>query len=199
MLSAAITRPFPTLSGAPQAPWLRFLEGDGTEIPGNTPGTGTTPAPKPADPPAQETDWKAKYEATLAESRKWEARSKENSKAAEELQKLEDAKKSELEKERERADKAERRARELEDAQTRRDLAEEVAREKRVPAHLLVRGGGDTRESMLAYADDLLSFRPERPGVVHKSGTDGGDKEKATSSVAAGRDRFLARRNKPNS
>jgi hypothetical protein len=195
------------LSGAPQAPWLRFLEGDGTGgTPGSTPGTGT-PAPnadgtkpdgtKPDGdkPPAKETDWKA-------EARKWEQRAKENSKAAEELQKLEDAKKSELEKERERADKAERRAQELEAAQTRRDLAEKVSAEKRVPVQLLMRGGGDTEESMEAYADEILAYRnggDPKPGVVKKSGTDGDNKDKVTSSVAAGRERFEARRNKQKS
>jgi hypothetical protein len=175
------------------------LEGDGTETPGNTPGTPAVayPAANPADPPkppAKETDWKA-------EARKWEQRAKENSKAAEELQKLEDAKKSELERERERADKAEARARELEEAQTRRDLAEKVARDKRVPAHLLMRGGGDTQESMEEYADEILAYRGEKPppGVVSNSGTNGNDKDKATSSLAAGRERWEARHKKSNS
>jgi hypothetical protein len=204
IMSAVITRPFPTLSGAPKAPWLRFLEGDGTETPGSTPGTGTPAAGEPNPdgdkPPAQEdkvTDWKA-------ESRKWETRAKENKDAAEKLQKLEDAQKSELQKAQDRAEKAEkraadaeRRAQELEGAQTRRDLAEKVGADKRVPVQLLMRGGGDTEESMKAYADEILAYRNGKaPGVVSKSGTGNDDKTKATSSMAAGRERFEARQKK---
>jgi hypothetical protein len=206
-MSAVITRPFPTLSGAPKAPWLRFLEGDGTDTPGNTPGTGTPPAgdgkPDGGKPPAQEdkvTDWKA-------ESRKWETRAKENKDAAEKLQQLEDAQKSELQKANDRAEKAEKRAeeaekraKELEGAQTRRDLAEKVGADKRVPVQLLMRGGGDTEESMKAYADEILAYRNGKaPGVVSKSGTGDDTKDRVTSSVAAGRERFEARRNKHKS
>jgi hypothetical protein len=200
-MSAAITRPFPALSGAPKAPWLRFLEGDGTDTPGSTPGTGTPAGeqqPKPTGdgkPPAQEdnkTDWKA-------EARKWEQRAKENNKAAERLKEIEDAEKSELEKEREKREAAERKVQEFEAKETRRELAEKVAREKRVPVQLLMRGGGDTEEDMRSYADDILAFKPEKPGVVPNSGTNGAGKEEATSSVAAGRERFEARRKKNQS
>ncbi len=48
--------------------------------PTGTPPEGTPPATPPAEPPAQETDWKA-------EARKWEKRAKENSTAAEQLEK----------------------------------------------------------------------------------------------------------------
>lgn len=50
--------------------------------------------------PAQETDWKA-------ESRKWEARAKENTKAAERLAQIEEASKTEAQKLAERAEAAE--------------------------------------------------------------------------------------------
>jgi hypothetical protein len=213
-MSAVITRPFPSLPGAPQAPWLRFLEGDGDGkdgTPGSTPGTGNPATGNPDSSKADDgddpekgdtTDWKAK-------SRMWEQRAKENSGAAKKLQELEDAQKSELQKANERAEKAEkraeeaeRRAQELEGKETRRELAEKVSEAKRVPVHLLMRGGGDTKESMEAYANDILSYRNGKaPGVVSRSGTDGDDKDKskATSSLAAGRERFEARHNKTNS
>lgn len=74
--------------------------------PANDPAQGTPPANPPADPPADptppagppadpapkpETDWKA-------EARKWEARAKENSKAAAELEKVRAANMTEQEK-----------------------------------------------------------------------------------------------------
>lgn len=49
------------------------------------------PKPPPADPPVDETDWKA-------EARKWEQRAKENKSAADRLNALEAANKSEVEK-----------------------------------------------------------------------------------------------------
>lgn len=61
-----------------------------------------------AEAPAQETDWKAKYEETVAESRKWESRAKDNKGAAEKLAEIEEASKSEAEKLAERAEAAEK-------------------------------------------------------------------------------------------
>lgn len=58
--------------------------------------------------PAQETDWKAKYEETVAESRKWESRAKDNKGAAEKLAEIEEASKSEAQKLAERAEAAEK-------------------------------------------------------------------------------------------
>ncbi|QOT19726.1 hypothetical protein [Paenarthrobacter sp. YJN-5] len=113
-------------------------------------------------------------------------------------QKYDDAEeqnKTDLQKANDRAEKAERRVQELEGQENRRTLAEEVARDKRVPVHLL---RGDTKEQLEAHADEILAFRGPQ-GVVNKSGTNGDDKEKATSSVAAGRERFAERHKKPNS
>lgn len=121
---------------------------------------------------------------------------------AKKFDEAEEATKSEIQRERDKREAAEKRAQELEAAQTRRDLAEKVSAEKRVPVQLLMRGGGDTEESMEAYADEILAYRnggDPKPGVVKKSGTDGDNKDKATSSVAAGRERFEARRNKNKS
>ena len=73
----------------------------------------STPKPKP---PAQEarqaagTDWKAKYEETIAESRKWEERSKANAEAAKRLSEIEDAQKSESERAADRIAAAEKAA-----------------------------------------------------------------------------------------
>lgn len=122
-------------------------------------------APEPEAPPAQETDWKA-------EARKWEARSKENAKAAERLAELEDANKTAEQKAAERLAAAEARAAELEAKATRA----EVAAEKGVPAALLT---GSTREELEASAAALIAFKGEQRPTVPRpdpsQGARGGD------------------------
>ncbi|MBD1541028.1 DUF4355 domain-containing protein [Arthrobacter sp. IA7] len=78
----------------------------------NEPTAGTPAEPAAPAASAQETDWKV-------EARKWEARAKENNRAAEELRKIEDSKKSEIERIQERATTAEQRAAQLEQERTR--------------------------------------------------------------------------------
>lgn len=180
------------------APWLRFAEGDGSGptqgTPGAGAGAGTQQQQQPAagNPPAQEedkTDWKA-------EARKWENRAKENIKAAEKLQQIEDEKKSELEKAIARAEKAERERDEYKTRQERRDLAVDVAKAKNIPdaADLLT---GSTKEELEASADRLIAFRGNgaggKPGVVPSTGTGDGTGNKAVSSVTAGRERWAER------
>lgn len=65
-------------------------------------GEAPIPEPEPqpvAAPPAEaEKDWKAEYEKTLAQSRKWEDRAKQNKAAADELTKVREASMTDLEK-----------------------------------------------------------------------------------------------------
>lgn len=119
-------------------------------------GTPAAPAPesKPAEPaappappaaPAQETDWKA-------EARKWEARAKENTKAAEKLAEIEEANKTELQKALDRAEAAESKVAGYE---TREQIAAwktEVAEATGVPAAALA---GSTKEELEAHAKTL--------------------------------------------
>lgn len=96
--------------------------GEGGDPPtGEDPPAGDPPADPPNDPPAQddpkETDWKAKYEETLAHSRKHETNSKKNAAAAKELEEIKKSRMSDDEKRAaaekaaiERAEAAERRA-----------------------------------------------------------------------------------------
>ena len=101
-----------------------------------------------------ETDWKA-------EARKWEARAKDNlasarvnEDAAKRLAELEDAQKTEAQKQQEALEKAQRELAELTVAKTRA----EVAAAKGVPAELLT---GSTQEELEARADDLIAWRGE--------------------------------------
>ena len=133
---------------------VRFVEGEE--------GASPTP-PKPAPPAApaaptepEPTDWKS-------ESRKWEARAKENAAAAQRLTELEEAQKTELQKANDRAAAAEKAAadaaasladRDRTDAE--RKLRDQVAADKKVPAALLT---GSTKEELEASADELLAFQ----------------------------------------
>lgn len=109
---------------------------------------------EPKVEPAQD-DFKAKYEATLAESRKWEQRAKENKTAAERLAEIEEASKTELQKALDRAELAESKLTKIETekqvAQWRTDVAEAAG----VPADVLV---GDTKEALEAHAEVLKPF-----------------------------------------
>lgn len=100
---------------------------------------------EPVEPAQAETDWKA-------ESRKWEARAKENATAAAQLKAIEDAAKTEAERLAERANQAEQRAAALElDA-----IRATVALDKGLTAAQAKRLVGSTAEELSADADQLL-------------------------------------------
>ncbi len=122
------------------------------------------PAPQPTDqtpapvaeptPPAQdqqtpptkpETDWKA-------EARKWETRAKENTAAAKRLAEIEEASKTESERQADRLAQLQ-----AENARLQAEaLRSQVAASKGVPADMLA---GSTEEELNAAADRLLEFR----------------------------------------
>lgn len=108
--------------------------------------------PTEGETQAQEIDWKA-------ESRKWEARAKENltaakanEGAAQRLAEIEESQKTEAQKLQEERDQAKA---DLAAERTAR-LRAEVAAEKGIPANLL---SGSTQEELEASADALLAFR----------------------------------------
>ena len=131
--------------------------------------TGTEPhGTEPTEP---EKDWKAEYEKVLAQSRKWEQRSKDNAAAAKELdemrkQSMSDAERAESEKA--RADKAEAKLAEYERERERAAIVAEVAAAKGVDAEWLGRMVGDDRKAIEANADYIatkLSGAPIYPSV----------------------------------
>lgn len=131
--------------------------------------TGTEPhGTEPTEP---ERDWKAEYEKVLAQSRKWEQRSKDNAAAAKELdemrkQSMSDAERAESEKA--RADKAEAKLAEYERERERAAIVAEVAAAKGVDAEWLGRMVGDDRKAIEANADYIatkLSGAPIYPSV----------------------------------
>jgi len=127
---------------------IRFIEGEEGAAP------AVPSAPKPAEPAQESTDWKA-------EARKWEARAKENTSAAQRLAELEEAKKSDEEKVAERIAAAEKRAAELE----LKALRAEIAETKGVPSEGI---HGTTKEELEASAEWLLSFKGEQAPPADK-------------------------------
>ena len=138
--------------------------------------------PTPAEP---ERDWKAEYEKALAQSRKWEQRSKANADAAKKLAELEDSTKTDAEKLAEaqkRAEEAEAKVAEFERRAERAAIVAEVAAAKGVDAEWLGRMSGDTREEVeanAAYIASKLSGSPIYPSVTDNGGAKGGAITKA--------------------
>ena len=113
-----------------------------------------------------ETDYKALYEAekeakekAVAESRKWEGRSKANKAASAKAEKTAEERIADLESKLSEKERAEERAK----------LAAKVAQEKGVPADLIV---GDDEESMAEWADKMLAAFKKKPAPsVRKPGS----------------------------
>lgn len=131
----------------------------------------------------KETDWKA-------EARKWESRAKENLSAAKanevaakRLTEIEEAQKTETQKQQEALEKAQNELAELTVAKTRA----EVAAAKGVPAALL---SGSTQEELESAADALLEFRGESPSPFPKADPSQG--VKGTSGGGTNADKFAA-------
>lgn len=130
------------------------------ELDPTTPPATVTPPPAtgPAQtPPAQETDWKA-------EARKWEARAKENSDAAARLVEIEEANKTEAQKQ---AEETARLRTENEQFKAERQVTKwktEVAAATGVPANVLA---GATKEEIEAHAESLKALiTPSTPAVT---------------------------------
>ena len=145
--------------------------------------TGTEPhGTEPTEP---ERDWKAEYEKVLAQSRKWEQRSKDNAAKAKELDELKAATQTDAEKLADavkRAESAESKLAELERERERAAIVAEVAAAKGVDAEWLGRMSGDTAEEIQANADFLASKLSGAP--IYPSVTDNGQK-KAPSKKSA--------------
>lgn len=136
-----------------------MAEENATNQVANQTGNGTQ-AEQAAQPVEQDTVSRADYEKLLAESRKWEARSKANAEAAKRLAELEDASKTDAEKladATKRAEEAEAKVADYERRAERAGIVAEVAAEKGVDAEILGRMAGDTREEVEANADFVAS------------------------------------------
>lgn len=137
----------------------RTAQEGGLMADGNEPqGAATDPAgtePHGAGKAGEETVSKAEYDKLLAQSRKWEERSKANAAKAKELDELKAATQTDAEKladAEKRAEAAEAKVKEYEAKAERAGIVVEVAEEKGVDAEWLSRMAGDTREEVEANA-----------------------------------------------
>lgn len=143
----------------------------------NEPTEPTGKEPHGTEPTGGETVSRADYDKLLAQSRKWEQRSKDNAAAAKELEALKDASKTDAEKladATKRAEDAEARLAEYERERDRAAIVAEVAAAKGIDAEWLGRMTGDTREEIEANADYIaskLSGAPIYPSVPDNGGS----------------------------
>lgn len=111
--------------------------------------------------PAEETDWKAKYEEMRAHSRDWEKKAKENLGAAEELAKLKEQQMTEQEKATARAEKAESELADMKAKADRLEKAQRIAEETGVPLGLLQFCAADEMEAFAeSYAKEQEQAQP---------------------------------------
>lgn len=101
------------------------------------------------------TDYKAKYEEAISHSREWEKRAKSNKSAADELQQLKDAQKTEAEKQADYTKKLEAENAQYKAEKDRAKWAADIAETSGVPAKLL---RGSTHEELEAHAEELKPF-----------------------------------------
>lgn len=118
-------------------------------------GANSANTDQPAEP-----DWKA-------ESRKWEARAKENSAAAARLAELEEASKTEAQKAAERLAAAEAKVKAFETREQVATWRAEVAKESGVPVEALA---GSTREELAAHAAILKPLVTPGAPVIKTQG-----------------------------
>jgi hypothetical protein len=165
-----------------------MAEENATNQVANQTGDGTQAA-QAAQSVEQDTVSRADYEKLLAESRKWEARSKANAEAAKRLAELEDASKTDAEKladATKRAEEAEAKVADYERRAERAGIVAEVAAKKGVDAEWLGRMAGDTAEEIQANADFLASKLSGAP--IYPSVTDNGQKK--TPDKKSAQDQF---------
>ncbi|PLS30095.1 heavy metal transporter [Bifidobacterium margollesii] len=108
----------------------------------------------------QQTDWEAKYRETLAHSREWEKRAKDNKAAAAELEKLKESTLSESERTAKHIRELETENAAMKTERQHAEWAAQVSKDTGVPADLL---HGDSLEAMGEYAKALDQWAHPKP------------------------------------
>jgi len=111
--------------------------------------------PKAEQNPADNTDWKAKYEAMRQHSRDWESKAKANQSAADELEKLKADSQTEQEKALQRAQKAEAELEKLKADAERAKTVSHVASESGIPSELVSMLNGKDSDELAAQVDAI--------------------------------------------
>lgn len=176
----------------PKMPFVRFIEGDGTETPGSTPGTPVTPPVATFAAPASQEDLDRIIGERLARERSKFADYSDLKAKAEQFDALEEQNKTELQKALDRAAAAEALAADA----SAKALRSEIAAAKNVPVDLL---SGATKEELEAAADKLIAFRGEQtpgPKAPYVPAVTPGLGGKPVKSVSAGAEMFAESRKK---
>jgi hypothetical protein len=176
----------------PKMPFVRFLEGDGTETPGSTPGTPVTPPAAGFAAPVSQEDLDRIIGERLARERSKFADYSDLKAKAEQFDALEEKNKTELQKALDRAAAAEALAADA----SAKALRSEIAAAKNVPVDLL---SGATKEELEAAADKLIAFRGEQtpgPKAPYVPAVTPGQGGKPVKSVSAGAEMFAESRKK---
>lgn len=176
----------------PKMPFIRFIEGDGTETPGSTPGTPVTPPAAAFTAPASQEELDRIIGERLARERAKYAGFDDIKAKAEQYDALEEQNKTELQKALDRAAAAEALAAEA----SAKALRSDIAAAKNVPVDLL---SGATKEELEASADRLLAFRGEQPAgpkAPFVPAVTPGAGGKPVKSVSAGAEMFAESRKK---
>lgn len=145
---------------------------------GAQPTEPTGAEPHGTDTTGEERDWKAEYEKVLAQSRKWEQRSKDNAAKAKELDELKAATQTDAERladAQKRAEEAEAKVKAYEAKAERAGIVAEVAAAKGVDAEWLGRMVGDDRKAIEANADYIATKLSGAP--IYPSVTDNGQRK----------------------
>lgn len=161
-------------------------------VPAATQDVETPPAPQPQPKPAEpvEIDWKAEARKHEARAKQARAEAQANSAAAARLAELEDAQKSDAQKQAEALAKAQAEIAALQADKLRHDVASVHG----VPPRLLT---GTTREELEAAAAELLAFKgAAAPATSNRSPRSGVRDEQDKPSLQAGRDRYRERHTK---
>lgn len=139
---------------------------------------------------AQQVDWEAKYRETLAHSREWEKRAKDNKAAADELQQLKESQMSEQQKAEAKTAKLQKELDQLKAEKQTNEWRTQVATESGLPSNLIV---GDSLESMQEHAKAISEYVASKTGRQLPKITNPG-RQPASPSSATGdwlRDQFL--------
>lgn len=143
----------------------------------------TTAQEKVDETPAQEDhDWKA-------ESRKWEARAKENKEKADKYDALQETSKADAEKieaAEKRAEEAEKFMEQAKAELTRMQTLSRISEETKVPVSLI---RGETEDEMREYAQSILDFKIEsKPSIPKDQGGSAGKPTTTKESIEAIKD-----------
>lgn len=142
-----------------------------TQADGTAVTAGAEPHGDAQEPERPQVDWKAKYEQAVAESRKWEERSKANRRQADQLKGEADAARTDAD----RLKELEARVEGYETVERRRALVAKVSADKGLPADVVAALAGDDEETLGKAADTVAKAMGDaraRASVAEQSAHD---------------------------